>query len=324
MVCRKTKGIVSAVKRTAVFFNKPGVLLVLAGLLLPSGSRAMDWPTEEGVMVNNFGWNREARPVLGTIFESQGPVRAAEDADILFVHDMEDSASVLPSPLGTWVALDHGDGLISIYSRLDETEAIPVLENVSRGRLIAQAGKSGMAGESGFYFTFYDRKERRWINPAMIIAPPEDTVPPRILSVELRNRDGQIINPAQARSLRQGRYTVLVNAVDSSGFAQGSAPGTAREATQGEGRPATLAPYRILCSVNGMETGALSFETFSVRDGVLMAYRNGLVPVSQVYTPAPAYEIGELSLTRGQAEIEIIAQDINGNIRNVVFRLQVE
>ena len=305
---RKTKGTVSAVKRAAVFFGKPGILLVLAGLLLPSGSRAMDWPSEEGVMVNNFGWNREAKPVLGTIFESEGPVRATEDADILFIHDPEDSASVLPSPLGTWIALDHGDGLISIYSRLDETEALPVLENVSRGRLIARAGKSGMTGENGFYFTFYDRKERRWINPARLITPPEDTVPPQILSVELRNGEGQIINPAQARSLRQGRYTVLVNAVDS----------------LGERQPATLAPYQILCSVNGMEIGALSFETFSARDGVLMAYRNGLVPVSQIYTPAQTYEIGELSLTRGQAEIEIIAQDISGNTRNVVFRLQVE
>ncbi|MDR2053746.1 MAG: M23 family metallopeptidase [Treponema sp.] len=308
MLRRKTRGTVSAVKGAAFFFKKPGMLLVLAGLLLPSGSRAMDWPAEEGVMVNNFGWNRDAKPVLGTIFEAGGPVRATEDADILFIRDKEDSASVLPSPLGTWVALDHGDGLISIYSRLDETEALPALEQVSRGRLIARAGKSGMAGESGFYFTFYDRKERRWINPAMIIAPPEDTVPPEILSVELRNSEGQIINAAQARTLKQGRYTALVNAVDS----------------LGEGQPATLAPYRILCSVNGMEIGALSFETFSARDGALMAYRNGLVPVNQIYTPAPAYEIGELFLTRGQAAIEIIARDISGNARNAVFRLQVE
>jgi hypothetical protein len=284
------------------------ILFVLAGLILFSNSYAMDWPTEEGVMVNNFGWNREGRPILGTVFEAEGPVRAAEDAEILFVHDLEDSASVLPSPLGTWIALDHGDGLISIYSRLDETEAVPVLDTVARGRLIARAGKSGRSEENGFYFTFLDRKERRWINPAMIITPPEDTAPPQILSVELKNSDGQIINPAQARTLSQGRYTVLVNAVDS----------------LAANRPATLAPYRILCSVNGIEIGAISFETFSARDGMLMAYRNGLVPVKQIYAPSRAYEVGELSLTRGQAAIEIIAQDISGNTRSVVFRLQVE
>jgi hypothetical protein len=283
-------------------------LLALAGLLLLSDSWAMDWPAEEGSMLNNFGWNREGRPILGTVFATSEPVRAAEDADILFVRDLEDSASVLPSPLGAWIALDHGDGLISIYSRLDESEALPPLENVSRGRVIAGAGKTGGAGGAGFYFTFFDRKERRWINPAMIIAPPEDSAPPQILSAELRNSEGQSVSLAQARSLRQGRYTVLVHAADS----------------LGEGRAATLAPYRILCSVNGIEIGALSFETFSARDGVLMAYRNGLVPVKQVYAPSPAYEIGELSLTRGQAAIEIIAQDISGNSRSAVFRLQVE
>jgi hypothetical protein len=280
-------------KRIAVLFA--------AGILLFSESYAMDWPTEEGVMANNFGWNQDGRPILGTVFEVEGSVRAAEDADVLFVRDANDSASVLPSPLGTWIALDHGDGLISIYSRLAEKEAISVLDDVARGRVIARTG-------NGFYFTLLDRKERRWINPAMIITPPEDTVPPQILSVELKNSEGEIINPAQVRSLSQGRYKVLVNAVDSFGA----------------NRPATLAPHRILCTVNGMEVGALAFETFSARDGILLAYRNGLVPVKQVYAASPAYEIGELSLTRGQATIEIIAQDISGNTRNVVFRLQAE
>jgi hypothetical protein len=284
------------------------MLFVLTGLLLPPGIRAVDWPAEEGVMAHNFGWNREARPVLSMIFETEGPVRAAEDADLLFIHTSEDSASALPSPLGTWAALDHGGGLISIYSRLDETGALSVPERVDRGRLIARAGKSGMAGETGFYFTLFDRKERRWINPAMIIGPPEDTVPPQIVSVELKSGDGQIINPTLTRTLRQGRYTVLVNAVDSLAGRQ----------------PAVLAPHRILCSVNGVETGALLFEAFFARDGTLMMYRNGLVPVKQIYAPSPAYEVAEFFLSRGQAAIEIVAEDLSGNARNAVFRLQVE
>jgi hypothetical protein len=259
-------------------------------------------------MVHNFGWNREAAPVLSTIFETEGPVRAAEDADVLFIHTSQNSASALPSPLGTWTALDHGDGLISIYSHLDEAEEPSVSEYVERGRLIARSGKSGMAVEKGFYFTFFDRKERRWLNPAMIIAPPEDTVPPQIVSVELKSNDGQIINPALMRTLRRGRYTVLVNAVDSLTNSQS----------------ATLAPHRILCSVNGVETGALLFETFFARDGMLMMFRDGLVPAKQVYAPFPAYEVGEISLSRGQAAIEIVVQDISGNTRNIVFRLQVE
>jgi hypothetical protein len=258
-------------------------------------------------MVNNFGWNQEGSSLLGTVFETDGVVRAAEEGEILFIHQTEDRASRLPSPLGAWVALDHGNGLVSIYSRLDTSVEIPLLDQVTRGRVIAQAGQSGWAGEKGFYFSFFDRKERRWLNPSMIISPLADTTPPVIYSVELKNADGQSINPAQIRSIRQGRYTVLVNAADS----------------LKAGR-AALAPHRILCSVNGMEIGALNFETYSARDGVLMAYRNGLVPVNQVYAPYPAFEVGELWLTRGQATLEIIAEDINKNTRSVVFRLQVE
>jgi hypothetical protein len=91
-----------------------------------------------------------------------------------------------------------------------------------------------------------------------------------------------------------------------------------------EARESPLAPFRIVCSVNGVETGGLNFETYSARDGSLMVYRNGLIPVEQVYAPCPAYEIGEIRFTRGQAILEVIAQDIAGNSRNAVYRLQVE
>jgi hypothetical protein len=85
-----------------------------------------------------------------------------------------------------------------------------------------------------------------------------------------------------------------------------------------------LAPYSIHCSVNGVEIGALNFETYSARDGVLMVYRNGLVPVEQVYASHEAFEVGEVWFNRGQATLEVVAQDITGNTRSVTFRLQVE
>jgi hypothetical protein len=296
---------------------------------------AMDWPTENGFLVSNFGWNRRGRPLMGLVFETRDAVRAVEDGDILFVHDPASSASRLPSPLGFWAAVDHGDGLISMYGRLDPARPLPDQERVSRGLVIAEpeprpaAGgsstrrgpargsaptsgsvpASGSSPENGrFYFSFYDKKERRWINPAMIIAPQEDAVAPLILQVELRNGDGQGINPAQGRRLTQGRYAVVVTATDS----------------QSPGRAPALAPHRIICSVNGMEIGVLAFETYSARDGALMAAQNGLIPVRQVYAPAPGWEVGELWLTRGQATLEIIVQDVAGNTRNALYRLQVE
>jgi hypothetical protein len=210
--------------------------------------------------------------------------------------------------LGAWIAVDHGDGLVSIYSRFEDQETLVLPERVGEGTVIASAGQSGWTNRTGFYFSFFDRRERRWVNPSMIISPLPDTRQPLIQSVELRNAEGRLINPAQVRSISQGRYTILVNATD----------------TRLEPGENPLAPFRIVCSVNGVEIGALNFETYSVRDGVLMAYRNSLAPVRQVYETYPSYEAGEVWFTRGQATLELIAQDRAGNSRSATFRLQVD
>jgi hypothetical protein len=82
-----------------------------------------------------------------------------------------------------------------------------------------------------------------------------------------------------------------------------------------------FSPLRIVCSVNGAETGSLSFEAISARDGVLMVYRNGLVPAEQIYANFPAFEAAGVFLNRGQASLEIIVQDIAGNSRSIINRM---
>jgi hypothetical protein len=267
----------------------------------------MDWPSADGIVVRNFGYNDRGRPVLGTVFRTGSGALAAEEGELIFSRTSGDTASRLPSPLGSWTALDHGDGLISIYSR-HENPPLPRRQfRPPRGSPVAEAGISGWSSEKGFYFILYDRRERRWVNPLMIIAALPDTQPPRITSVELRNAQGVLVNSSQLRNLNQGRYRISVNAVD----------------LMQNNQQNFLAPHRIICSVNGTETGSLHFETISARDGVLMVYRNGLVPAKQVYSPYPAFEAGEVFLNRGQASLEVIVQDIAGNSRSVITRLMV-
>jgi hypothetical protein len=178
----------------------------------------------------------------------------------------------------------------------------------AQGAALGNPGNSGWSQTKGFYFSLFDRRERRWINPAVIIAPREDTRPPVISSVRLKDGEGRFLDLAQTRAIRQGRYAVSVAAFD----------------TLLEAGESPLAPFRILCIVNGSEAGVLNFETYSVRDGSLMIYKNGLVPARDIYASYPGYEIGEVSFTRGQASLELIAQDISGNTRNAVYRLMVE
>jgi hypothetical protein len=276
--------------------------VILAGFLFDTLD-AMSWPSQNAVLVRNFGSNDNGMPVLGMIFEGRTEVFAAEKGEVIFSRGRSDTASRLPSPFGAWIAVDHGDGLISIYSRLAEAESVGHT-TVEKQQTIASSGVSGWSAREGFYFIVFDRRERRWVNPAMIITPARETTRQlQILSVDLRNSNGQVI---QSRNLSQGRYTVLVNAAGSS--AQGAQQ---------------YAPQRIVCSVNGAEVGSINFEAVSARDGVLMVYRNGLVPARQIYSMFPAFETAEVFLSRGLVTLEVIVQDITGNPRSVVNRLTV-
>jgi len=276
--------------------------VILAGFL-SNALGAMSWPSQEAVLVRNFGSNDRGMPVLGMIFEGKTEVFAAEKGEVIFSRGRNDAASRLPSPLGAWVAVDHEDGLISIYSRLAEAESVGHTV-VEKQQTIASSGVSGWSSREGFYFVVFDRRERRWVNPAMIITPTrENTRQPQIRSVDLRNAQGQV---TQSRNLSQGRYTVLVDAAGSS--AQGAQ---------------LYAPQRIVCSVNGAEVGSINFEALSARDGVLMVYRNGLVPAKQIYSAFPAFETAEVFLSRGLVTLEVIVQDIAGNPRSVINRLTV-
>jgi hypothetical protein len=292
--------------------KKTGALIFLGAAVCLS-LRAMDWPSADGQVRANFGQNEQGRPVLGTAFRADSPVLAADNGELVFYRGQEEPASRLPSPLGSWAALDHGDGILGIYSRFDSPGRMPVDPSreppvrALRGETIASSGSSGWTNQRGFYFALFDRRERRWVNPSLIIAPLSDDSPPQILQIQLRNAEGRIIPPGQTR-ISQGLYSIVVTAVD----------------TLSRSSPIRLAPHRLVASLNGVEVGSLNFETYSARDGTLLLSRNIPVPVSTVYAPYPAFDLGEAWFTRGQTTLELIARDVRGNESSSIRRLEVE
>jgi hypothetical protein len=271
---------------------------------------SLEWPVREGRLAANFGSNDQGIPLLGHIFAASGSVMPVNVGELVFVYDPENPAVRFPSPMGSWVAYDHGDNMVGLYSRYEDRHGAPVPTVVESGTVLALAGQTGWAGQDGVYFAIFDRKERRWVNPSLLIqgtiSGMEDTMPPAIRQVELRTVAGTSINPAQVQQISQGLYTVYVDAWDT------LEPG-------GE----TLAPNRITFSVNGIETGVLSFETLISREGNRMAYRSGLVPASGVYDER-GFSLGEIRLSRGQATVVIEVWDMANNARSVTYRLNIE
>ncbi|MDR1256478.1 MAG: hypothetical protein LBJ86_01880 [Spirochaetaceae bacterium] len=290
-----------------------GILLPL--LIVPPVS-AIDWPSKDAVMISNFGESYMGIPMLGDAFRAEGSIGPIDKGEIIFTRGVSSPASRFTSPLGVMTVVDHGDGLLSLYSRAGPSPDSPQ-SLVQADTVIAEAGTSGWSRTRGFYLSIFDRKDRRWVNPSLVIPVPPDTTLPVIRSVRLKSADGRLLDLATVRAVRQGTYAVIVHADDA-----GTDSGT------------TLAPARIICSVNGVETGSLAFDTFSARDGSLMLFRNGLVPVTQIYSYAPAVEACEVFFNRGQVTLEIIVQDaaaMSGyspsaapNSRRAVYRLSVE
>ncbi|MDR0527875.1 MAG: M23 family metallopeptidase [Spirochaetaceae bacterium] len=280
-------------------------LLILV-FILPCSIFAMDWPTSNGRLTANFGSNDGDLSLYGYVFNAEGDVYASDNGEVLF-YSSENDESNFVSPLGNWVVIDHGDSVLSIYSRLGELAPLKTAR-VEKGENIAVAGKSGWSAKDGFIFAFFDRHERQWVNPVQILSAVPDTMPPVIYSVMAKNQDGQLFDLAQTKTLRQGRYAVLVHSTDRSENAEGA-----------------LAPFRIVCSLNGIETGRLELETINARDGIFLVYRNGLVPLRQVYAAAPALEaVSDVSFTRGQNVLNISVQDFERNVRNASYRLYIE
>jgi len=277
--------------------------LVLCGTL-----PAMEWPLPDAVVVRNFGFNYQGTPTTGLVFAGDGDVLAVGDGEVIFHFSPgSGSASRFPSPLGAWMAVDHGNGLMSIYARYEDAGA-PVSLRVAQGSPVARAGVSGWSQQEGCYFMLYDRRERRWVNPSMILAPFPDTINPQIHGIQLLGENGNLVGVFPGQSIVQGRYGIVVNATDALSANRGS----------------FLAPHRIISSVNGTEVGRLSLETISARDGLMLVNRGEQVPSRQVYASFPAFEAAEAWFNRGQAILEIIVQDIAGNSSTVVAHILVE
>jgi hypothetical protein len=310
---------------------KPASVAVLAaGFLLAGGAvGAIDWPSPESPLRVSFGQNVRGRPAVGLSFAAPAKsadaaarpaaadpavagttdavVRSADSGEIVFAQDAGRSVNGWPSPLGAWEAVRQSEGLILVYGHLAEADAGSATL-VEKGALIGRAGATGWSVGIGFYFSVYDAPQGRWVNPAALAPPRPDQRQPTVRSVALVGRDGQSIDPATVKSIRQGAYRLLVESYD----------------TEDGAAPALVAPYKMYCLVNGAEQCALSLETIAAPSGALEVSRTAPSPAAQAYASAPAYDLGEVRLARGRAGLEIIVRDAGGRERVVSYSLNVE
>ncbi|MFA6505523.1 MAG: M23 family metallopeptidase [Treponemataceae bacterium] len=285
---------------------------IVAALISAPILCGIDWPTTKNELHYSFGQNDHGRPSVGMLFSGNDSVRATDAGEIVFAASggyFATQTDRFPYTLGSWIAVDHGNGIVSAYGNLEPFDAtIESKTIVEKGSVLGTSGISGWAENQGFFFSIFDRIERRWVNPTMLSPGRADSRPPTVKSVTLIGRDGQNIPLAANRLIRQGSYRVIVEAFD----------------TENAPRQYALTPQRLVCLVNGSEQGALHLETLKTINGELSVSRIKSSPANLVYLNSGAFDLGDIRLSRGRTTIELIARDSGGNERVASFSIAVE
>ncbi len=284
----------------------------LISLLMPFMSlaqvHALDWPTIQSSLASNFGSNEDGRALVGIGFRGDEPIRASDFGEIIFNSDTQQLIHRFPQPLGAWTALEHEDGIISLYSRYAPKTEKRSEKRLEKASIVANSGISGWSNSSGFFYAVIDRLAGRWVNPALISPLRPDNTQPIIEQVLLIGRDNAILNPKTARTIRQGYYRVVIEAKDN----------------EEKNLPLSLGPQEISCFVNGIEEQTLRMDYFSAKDGEFLIPGNPVRSVNEVFLPKKQYQLGEIRLNRGRSSLQIHVRDIVGNERQVIYILRVE
>jgi hypothetical protein len=283
--------------------------LIAAMALAAVGARAMDWPLAPPRLAATFGTFAKGRVVEGVALAAdEGIVRSAEDGEISFILEEGAHPSGLPTPLGSFVVIEHQKGLAAVYSHLAPGSLSTYLRKAKAGDILGKPGSSGWAEGPGLLFQVFDRRAGTWVNPLLVLPPLADDKPPVIRSLALSRSDKTYIL-GETAALPQGTYRISVDVADpaDSSWVAGS-----------------LAPYSIRLAIDGVEATKYVFDVAKGEGGKLFLFALSPTSASALKTKEGRYSLAERLFSRGRTVIEVRVEDAAGNKRSASWTLAVE
>jgi hypothetical protein len=224
--------------------------------------------------------------------------------------------SGFPSTLGNAVIAMHGDGLMTVYGNLENTDAVRNRDTLELGGIIGFSGNSGWqqragdgVGFTGTEFQVVDTEEKRLINPLMLLPEIEDKIPPVIKNSIVVNQAGIVYVLSQVKSLPRGAYRLYGSVTD--GITAGGS--------------AELAPFRTAVIVNGTEVYTSAYEILHQERGRLFLENTKSADFDTMYASSGEQVfLAPVTLSQGRSIISVTVRDISGNEQTVSYNFQVE
>ena len=274
-------------------------------LLALSALFAFDWPQNEILSDSFYSYFAQLRGgTIGTslVFSESREVKAADEGHLLAVISEHDEDELFESTLGNAVVLAHKDSLVTVYANLDAKNlpALYELRDVQTGTSFGETGTSSwQQGEGCLEFQVLDTKNHTYVNPRILMPRIGKEHQITIKNVTAVSKKGTAYDLGTAKTIPAGVYQLY------------------RE------RQEIAMPYKTTVFINGAVAEALTYDTLSEVNGKISVSGKKNYDVRVMYPDSEKQFLGEVTLAKGKNSIMIIAADILGKEKQIVYTVDV-
>ncbi len=281
------------------------LILGTAAALTISLIFAFDWPQNEIMSDSFYSYFAQLRGgTIGTslVFSESQEVKAADDGRILAVISEHNEDELFESTLGNAVILAHKDDLVTVYANLD-AETLPALYEMTDVKTGTSFGttatSSWQQGEGCLEFQVLDIKNRTYINPRILMPRIGKEHQLTIKNVCAISKKGVSYDLGTVKTMPSGVYHLY------------------RE------RQEIAMPYKTAVYINGAIVESITYDTLSEKDGKIVVSGKKNYDKKIMYPDTGKQFLGEITLTKGKNSIIVIASDILGKEKQIIYTIEI-
>ena len=280
-------------------------ILMLSGLCT-SQAFSYDWPVkkmEANQIISYFGQKKSENFVTGVNIKDAEEVYASDEGNpLIVIEDSDDDTDFFPSALGTAIIVHHNDNLISVYSNLDRASVkeLDYSKTLTKEEIIGKAGNSGFKDDlSAIGFQIIDLKEKKAINPQILLPSSPQVLPLSLSGIHLKNKNGVLYDLQYAKNFNSGLYKVYFK------------------------RNELAVPFKTAVLVNGETEDEIIYTSLNQENGKTNVLGKVNYPISDIYPDDRLMLVGSVNLRPGKATLSLIFTDIKENSRQLNYAITV-
>ena len=280
-------------------------ILMLSGLCT-NQAFSYDWPVkkmEANQIISYFGQKKSENFVTGVNIKDAEEVYASDEGNpLIVIEDSDDDTDFFPSALGTAIIVHHNDNLISVYSNLDRASVkeLDYSKTLTKEEIIGKAGNSGFKDDlSAIGFQIIDLKEKKAINPQILLPASTQVLPLSLSGIHLKNKNGVLYDLQYAKNFNSGLYKVYFK------------------------RNELAVPFKTAVLVNGETEDEIIYTSLNQENGKTNVLGKVNYPISDIYPDDRLMLVGSVNLRPGKATLSLIFTDIKENSRQLNYAITV-